>query len=476
MKKCMKCGIEYDDEARFCSKCGEPLQADNVCQKCGKPVKVEDVFCKNCGHKIEKEYRCEKCNVVLNENTKFCSECGTKVENPIVSIKQKSKDNLGKTSSNSLMNKIVFFTFGGAMILLFVLMLVGCFGDIFAIYESPRNAGLVSLLGTDSKISIDYFFGKAVENIKTSTENMKYPEYKIFLIIMLIIEYFCWIGAIAFAVYGIVYASIKLYKGYQKNDYSINNKVYVISALGGLPYLFIFAIQNSAVFHLHYSSSSGVGDSAYEISSSFGWGTMMILISIIIAVCLLAIQRVMQAIAERNNIVRVSIVSAISIVLFIVLVISIGKVVGLDYFSTSVSFKGSMTVYTMFTSCLVQYSSDTIKEMPKEAIMCFIGSMIILSSYLVGSLLIEHFLRKPEKIIVSIILGTLLIALTISGSVLAYQGAKDNSLLAYAFGSSSETQIFVYSAFGIILPIVTALSVAGSVVAQKIKFKAQAAA
>lgn len=472
MKKCINCGIEYNDETHFCTKCGEPLLAENACPKCGKSVSIEDTYCGNCGHKIEKEFKCEKCNASLGENAKFCPECGTKVEHPIVSIKQTSKTKSNKVSSNNLMNKIVFLAFSGTMILLFVLMLVGCFGDIFTVYETPKNAGITSLLGTNSKISIDYFFGKAAENIKTSTENMKYPEYKIFSIVMLVFEYICWIGAIAFAISGIVYASIKLYKGYQKNDYSLNNKFYVISALGGLPYLFIFAIQNSMSFHLVYSTSLASENNVYDVGLSFGWGTTMLLISIIVAVCLLALQRIMQAIAERNNIGRTSVASAVSIAFFVVLILSIGKVVGLDYSSTSTSLTGSLSVFSIFTTYLAQYSSDVIKEIPKEAYLCFVGSMIVLSSYLVGSLLIEYFLRKPENIIFSIVFGTLLIALTITGSVLTYQGAKESSLFSYLLGSSSEKQIFTYSAFGIVLPIVTALSVIGSVATQKIRSKA----
>ena len=474
MKKCIKCGVEYEDDARFCPKCGERLIDENVCQKCGKPITIEDVFCRYCGHKIEKEYRCEKWNAVLNEGAKCCPECGTKVENPVGSNKNVSKAKSNPVSSNNLMNKIVFFIFGGTMILLFVLMLVGCFGDIIATYESPRGAGLLAILGGNSKVSIDYFFGKAVKNIKTATEHMNYPEYKIFSIVMLVFEYIFWVTAIGFAIFGITYAIIKLVKGYKNKDYSLNNKFYAACALCGLPYLFIFAIQNFVDIHIAASAYEVTTNIKYDMGVRFGWGTTMIMVAIIIAVCLIALQRVAQAISEKNNIVRTSIVSAISIAFFAVFIASIGKAVGINYSASSASMNGFMSVFSVFSSYLAQFSSDTIKEIPNEATLCLVGSLILLASYLVGALLIGQQLSKPGNIILSVVLGALFIGLTIAGGVIAYQGVKGTPLFSTLITVSEEQALIVYSGFGIALPIVTALSVVGHAISQKIKFnKAQ---
>ena len=90
MKKCLKCGAEYQDDDMFCSKCGGDLAVVDACQQCGKSVSVEETYCKHCGYKIEKEYKCEKCGALIDEDSKFCKECGAKVENPVVSIKQNS--------------------------------------------------------------------------------------------------------------------------------------------------------------------------------------------------------------------------------------------------------------------------------------------------------------------------------------------------------------------------------------------------
>ena len=225
MKKCLNCGTECQDEDLFCPKCGERLIDENVCQKCGAKIDVKDDFCRHCGHKIEKEYKCEQCGSPIDENTKFCAE--------------------KKAASTNLMNKITFFVFSGVMILLFVLVLVGCFGDIFAMYETPKNTGVLSLSDADAKISINYFFGKAIEDIRQDTKLMMYPEYKTYRIIMLVFEYLFWVLAIGFAIAGLIYAIVKLCKGYKNKNYEIKSGFYVSSILSVLPYLFIFSIEKS---------------------------------------------------------------------------------------------------------------------------------------------------------------------------------------------------------------------------------------
>ena len=80
MKKCLKCGVEYQDDDIFCPVCGEKLTATNVCQRCGKPVSAEETYCRHCGYKIEKEIKCEQCGANIEEGAKFCPQCGAKVK------------------------------------------------------------------------------------------------------------------------------------------------------------------------------------------------------------------------------------------------------------------------------------------------------------------------------------------------------------------------------------------------------------
>ena len=54
-KRCLNCGSELPDHAKFCNKCGTPA-----------PEHKSELFCSKCGAKLE-------------EGTKFCSSCGAPV-------------------------------------------------------------------------------------------------------------------------------------------------------------------------------------------------------------------------------------------------------------------------------------------------------------------------------------------------------------------------------------------------------------
>ena len=51
MKKCYYCGAEIDDDADFCTECGNELP-DCTCPQCGADVRDEDNFCQNCGYDL----------------------------------------------------------------------------------------------------------------------------------------------------------------------------------------------------------------------------------------------------------------------------------------------------------------------------------------------------------------------------------------------------------------------------------------
>ena len=50
---CPSCGNPILAGAKFCSNCGEKLQAENVCPKCGEAVQPGAKFCMNCGEKLQ---------------------------------------------------------------------------------------------------------------------------------------------------------------------------------------------------------------------------------------------------------------------------------------------------------------------------------------------------------------------------------------------------------------------------------------
>lgn len=55
MKKCVKCNAELENDAEFCSECGEKqpvLKTSPTCPNCGNPVEEGAEFCPECGQKI----------------------------------------------------------------------------------------------------------------------------------------------------------------------------------------------------------------------------------------------------------------------------------------------------------------------------------------------------------------------------------------------------------------------------------------
>lgn len=77
-KKCVKCGAENAEQAKFCLNCGEKFVAAEIhCPECGEKLVPGAKFCMNCGHKIETS--CPTCGTKVAPGAKFCPECGTKL-------------------------------------------------------------------------------------------------------------------------------------------------------------------------------------------------------------------------------------------------------------------------------------------------------------------------------------------------------------------------------------------------------------
>lgn len=55
---CRNCGKELNDDASFCSGCGQRVVAQTVltCPTCGNPVNQGALFCNKCGQKLSNAY------------------------------------------------------------------------------------------------------------------------------------------------------------------------------------------------------------------------------------------------------------------------------------------------------------------------------------------------------------------------------------------------------------------------------------
>ncbi|MBD5129721.1 MAG: zinc ribbon domain-containing protein [Ruminococcaceae bacterium] len=88
-KCCSECGAELKQDAKFCAKCGAPVQ--NVpeeekifCPECGVELEQNAEFCPECGTPLQSAPEtnvCSECGAELKQNAEFCAECGAPVQN-----------------------------------------------------------------------------------------------------------------------------------------------------------------------------------------------------------------------------------------------------------------------------------------------------------------------------------------------------------------------------------------------------------
>ena len=117
--KCNKCGFENNDNAKFCSWCGEKFEAleekneENKCNVCGSVNTKDAKFCSVCGSQLSpkvlnEENKCYICGNVNANDAKYCAVCGSQmsskvtVEEPIFQqsnySKVQSEDKFGTSS------------------------------------------------------------------------------------------------------------------------------------------------------------------------------------------------------------------------------------------------------------------------------------------------------------------------------------------------------------------------------------------
>ena len=59
MKKCPYCKTLIDDDALFCTECGQKIEKTKYCINCGKEIEVDSAFCPYCGVPQQDEERHE---------------------------------------------------------------------------------------------------------------------------------------------------------------------------------------------------------------------------------------------------------------------------------------------------------------------------------------------------------------------------------------------------------------------------------
>ena len=467
MKKCLKCNKEYDDSTSFCPCCGEKLAPTNVCQRCGKPVSIEETYCRYCGYKIEKEIKCEQCGTTIEEGTKFCPQCGAKIENPIVTIKEKqnrSKNgSVSPVAMNPLLKRIFFYSFGGVLLLLLSLMFIGCFGDLASanisggFFTSPSN-----FTGTQG---ISYFFGDAAKSIEQAKQ---YDDQglAIFLTTQFVFEIILWLSAIALFIVGITLGAINLAKG-AKNEYKLKTKPFIYGLLGGLPYLFIFALKYRVS-----SKYSDTSSASYFLEEAFGWGTQMILVCTIIGVFVLVGYNIVTAIFERKDIVKHAIRGGVAISLTIALLVTLGLVVSVTEKNTDSSTQMLFSPYLVYVSELTSSCSGGIK-LSSYAPLFFISYFFVILGYGFVQAVISNILDEKKSIGPIYINAFFAILLLIIGHAVGVEGTKQSLKDSYSSSSITTPYTALVGAGCVVIILFVIIAVVGFTISDKVGKKKQ---
>lgn len=502
MKRCEKCGIEYPSEKNYCPKCGEKLVDFNVCQRCGAPVELEDTFCSNCGYEIEKECFCPKCSAKIDPSVKFCPECGAKITKPEIKIAQRKapvkavhvhKEKKEVVSSNEpvdhsvnpLFKKISFIVMGSVTLLLLTLMFVGCFGDVYSTFYS--ETGSVSYRTSKS---IAYFFTSEaftnISNLITSSGSLYYgsaisASYAVGLYIFAVFEYLLWVLAIVFVIIGLVKAIIRFIKGLTRKTFEYDPKNLINTLIFVLPYPLFIALE--------YCQGATMTSSVLNASAvvSLGWGTGMILVCSIIAVVFIAIYKILLPIFSKDKYSFIGnvVLYPLAIALFIVFVISIGRMVNISYheslYGVSVSLTGHISpfqnyvtsvqqqiyyhYYNLYSTAYSGYTGYTVTTVIPGSIYWSIVpviSAIVLAFF--GLFMVAKML-KGKKVGFFIFAGITLVV-AIVAYTLAYSSTyalASDGILSITEAISKESVRF--STSGIFVLILIPLTIAGMIVA-----------
>ena len=93
--KCNKCGFENNDNAKFCSWCGEKIiieeekKEENKCPICGSANTADAKYCAVCGSQMSakvaaEENKCYICGTVNKADAKYCAVCGSQMISKVV--------------------------------------------------------------------------------------------------------------------------------------------------------------------------------------------------------------------------------------------------------------------------------------------------------------------------------------------------------------------------------------------------------
>ena len=345
------------------------------CPKCNFDNAEDAVFCENCGAKlIEEKLVCPKCGTENNPSAKFCKKCGNALKETEV-VKKETQP--VKQVSNRARVSVLKIVAASIIGLALGFILIGMFtGYLTVIVRNGSN------VNTSSVNMVKYIFNdmfKELERFRDLDNGSSYYTINIILRILVLISYVVMvIGVIAFTTVTI----INVAKNVTKKDFSLKSSIGLVASI--LPFILI----TSWVF---------IGEGEYPSlnireSLRFGSGTVLLVISVFLIVIAIILDRIDNAIKEKNiySIISTGLL-AVSSIFFIIM--------GMLICGTVLSCKNSST----YTECSASYrlvaeylNTDLGGDPSKGVEAVVIGFFLGIFSYIFIVSSIPTFIHKPS--------------------------------------------------------------------------------
>ncbi len=411
MKKCLTCNKEFNDDSLFCPECGEMLVSNDTCPQCHKEVKPEDKYCRYCGRKIERIRICSECGKEVDNDTNFCPKCGSKISDDgyIRNSKSYAKQSSVAKEQKPLSHTVNYF-FLAIFGFLAVIIVVGMFGDIFTTTSRGLGVGLTLSVG------IKYFFGTGSDALKQILSAYTYKEYYTFTMSKFVLENIFYFGGLLGLFTSLVFMVINFVKvGGQKESIK-HGPIYGL-IISVIPYLFIVAFHNFVS-----EDYSGV-----NASISFGWGTIMVFVGVLLLLCSLIAYDILNSQKDGKQIGSAVLHSLIPMVM-VVVVIFCSSAVACQDMTASAGTTQTLTVGPSYypSQMLQLFSSGSLDTLPNSAIVAITGYFILLLAALL--MISSIYLTLRKKNISSLVIFSASYIAFIVGSILAVNGPHEDAL------------------------------------------------
>ena len=408
MKKCKKCGKVFEDEALFCSHCGEKLVDENSCPRCGSPVEPDDLFCSHCGFDLKNANKCKKCGAEIKNGSKFCPKCGEPLDShQIIDTKAEPKSR-SISISHSFKNIFTTVMFG-LFCLLSVLMITGFFGKIVK----------ATYLIESADVGVKYFFGDGAKQLDAMYSIYKVKDYYNYERLFFVIHSIFYFGGIASLLASVAFG---IYKGIKSILYKeeFKRKYFMYLIFSALPYVMFTSLTSMSTDYL-------------DIKITFGWGTTMLIISMIFALVAYIASYVTEGVIRRKNFGSRIVSSVVMVLLLFLGVFGVTKQASL----TNAGVTINLSTYNIGELVMQSYSAGGLvtSTMFNNCIGSLIFTFLVFALIPIGILCASN--KSATWKIITVITAASILVFSIFSTITAAKSLYET----YAYGSSIQTGI-----------------------------------